>query len=49
MDIAIREQRVLFAQKLEHHMWSDYMAGRRIEFEGGMPVDVTDDYRNTTW
>jgi hypothetical protein len=29
MDIAIREQRTLFAKKLEHHMWNDYIAGCR--------------------
>ena len=29
MDIAIREQRTLYAQKLEHHMWNDYIAGCR--------------------
>jgi len=30
-------------------MYRSHETGRRIEFEGGMPVDVTDDYRNTTW
>lgn len=29
MDIAVREQRSLFAKKLEHRMWSDYLAGCR--------------------
>lgn len=27
MDITLREQRASFAKKLEHRMWSDYMAG----------------------
>lgn len=30
-------------------MYRSHESGRRIEFEGGMPVDVADDYRNTTW
>jgi hypothetical protein len=29
MDIAIREQRILFAKKLEKQMWNDYIAGCR--------------------
>jgi hypothetical protein len=29
MDVAIREQRTLYAEKLEHHMWNDYIAGCR--------------------
>ena len=29
MDIALREQRTLFATKLEYPMWSDYIAGCR--------------------
>lgn len=29
MDIEMREQRTLFARKLELHMWSDYIAGCR--------------------
>ncbi len=29
MDIAIREQRALFAKKLENRMWTDYIAGCR--------------------
>jgi hypothetical protein len=29
MDIAIREQRALFAKKLEPRMWNDYIAGCR--------------------
>lgn len=29
MDITIREQRTLFARKLEYRMWSDYIAGCR--------------------
>lgn len=29
MDIAIREQRTLFAKKLEHHMWTDYIGSCR--------------------
>ncbi len=29
MDIAIREQRALFAKKLEYRMWSDYIEGCR--------------------
>jgi hypothetical protein len=29
MDIAIREQRALFAKKLEYRMWNDYIAGCR--------------------
>ena len=29
MDIAIREQRTLFAKKLEHRMWTEYIAGCR--------------------
>jgi len=29
MDLAIREQRTLYAEKLEHHMWNDYIGGCR--------------------
>lgn len=29
MDITMREQRVLFATKLEHRMWTDYLEGCR--------------------
>lgn len=29
LDITIREQRTLFAKKLAHHMWNDYIAGCR--------------------
>lgn len=29
MDITMREQRALFAKKLEYRMWNDYMAGCR--------------------
>jgi hypothetical protein len=29
LDLAIREQRVLFAENLEHHMWNDYIGGCR--------------------
>ena len=29
MDIAIREQRTLFAKKLEHRMWTEYITGCR--------------------
>ena len=29
MDLALREQRALFAKKLEHRMWNDYIAGCR--------------------
>jgi len=29
MDIALREQRALFAKKLENRVWSDYIAGCR--------------------
>lgn len=29
MDIAMREQRALFARKLEYRMWNDYIAGCR--------------------
>ena len=29
MDITLREQRALFAQKLETRMWSEYIAGCR--------------------
>ena len=29
MDLALREQRALFAKKLEYRMWNDYIAGCR--------------------
>ena len=29
MDLTIRDQRALFAKKLEYHMWNDYIAGCR--------------------